>query len=227
MRVRDLFDKCAKDYDKDRKKLVPCFDEFYGTALSVIPFKEDEKIDILDLGAGTGLFSSMVLYRFPASRILLADISESMLEQAKTRFGRDERVNYSVQDHKSLIDLEKYDLVISALSIHHLENHDKKTLFNKIFESLKPGGMFINADQALAPSPSGEAFYEKMWLSDVRENSISESSLEGAIERMKEDKNALLSEQMNWLEEAGFIEIDCWYKRFRFAVFEGKKSFLA
>ena len=38
MKVRDLFDQCATEYDKDRPKLVPYFNEFYGTAMRMIPF---------------------------------------------------------------------------------------------------------------------------------------------------------------------------------------------
>jgi hypothetical protein len=40
---------------------------------------------------------------------------------------------------------------------------------------------------------------------------------------MREDKNALLSDQLSWLSKAGFKGVDCWYKRFRFVVFGGCK----
>jgi len=40
---------------------------------------------------------------------------------------------------------------------------------------------------------------------------------------MREDKNALLADQLTWLEEAGFVDIDCWYKRFRFVVYGASK----
>ena len=83
--------------------------------------------------------------------------------------------------------------------------------------------MFINADQARSPSPLSEDQYEKQWLEDVKAGSISESALEQAIERMREDKNALLSSQLMWLTDAGFDDVDCWYERFRFVVYSGTK----
>jgi tRNA (cmo5U34)-methyltransferase len=40
---------------------------------------------------------------------------------------------------------------------------------------------------------------------------------------MKEDRMATLGSQLRWLEEAGFREVDCWYKSYNFAVFGGHK----
>ena len=223
MRVRDLFDQCALAYDVDRPKLVPSFDELYGTAMHVIPFTTDAKIQVLDLGSGTGLFGAMVVKAFPAARLHLTDISEAMLAQARQRFEGNPRVTYSLQEHSSLSATSEYDLVISALSIHHLEDSDKRTLFRKIYEALSPGGMFINVDQALAPTYSAEEHYERKWLEDAKANGASEFSVTQARERMREDKNALLADQLTWLEEAGFEDIDCWYKRFRFVVYGASK----
>jgi hypothetical protein len=83
--------------------------------------------------------------------------------------------------------------------------------------------MFINVDQALAPTCSGEEHYERKWLEDAKANGASEFSVTQARERMREDKNALLADQLTWLEEAGFEDIDCWYKRFRFVVYGASK----
>jgi tRNA (cmo5U34)-methyltransferase len=84
--------------------------------------------------------------------------------------------------------------------------------------------MFINVDQALAPSRRGEEQYERIWLEDARASGVSELALAQARERMREDRNALLSDQLAWLVEAGFDDVDCWYKRFRFVVYGGAKK---
>lgn len=224
MKLRDLFDQCATAYDRDRPKLVPSFDELYGTAMRVIPFTGEARIHVLDLGAGTGLFGAMASKVLPAARLHLTDVSEAMLAQAKRRFASNPLVTYSLQEHSQLAAISEYDLVLSALSIHHLEDKDKRILFQKIYHALRPGGMFINVDQALAPSRIGEDQYERIWLEDAKANGISELALTQARERMREDKSALLSDQLMWLAEAGFDDVDCWYKRFRFVVYGGAKK---
>jgi tRNA (cmo5U34)-methyltransferase len=224
VRIRELFDQCATAYDQDRPKLVPCFDQFYGAAMCMIPFPPDAELHVLDLGAGTGLFSSMVTKAFPAARLHLTDISEDMLAKAKKRFSEMPHVTYAVQDHLQLSADSEFDLVLSALSIHHLEHAAKMALFQKVFRALRPGGMFINADQALGSTPQQEDEYERQWLADVTANSASAESLERARERMREDKNAQLSDQMIWLSKSGFRNVTCVYTRYRFVVYGGTKE---
>jgi tRNA (cmo5U34)-methyltransferase len=40
---------------------------------------------------------------------------------------------------------------------------------------------------------------------------------------MEYDRMAPLEDQLGWLEATGFVDIDCWYKNFSFAVFGGRK----
>ncbi|MFA7382614.1 MAG: class I SAM-dependent methyltransferase [Desulfurivibrionaceae bacterium] len=224
MKLRKLFDQCANDYDRDRPKLVPDFASLYGTALRVMPFAREEAIRVLDLGAGTGLFGAMIALAFPEASLHLTDISAAMLAKAQERFAGNPKVRCLVQEHSQLADIGKYDLVVSALSIHHLPDADKQNLFGKIHRALKPGGAFVNIDQVRAPSAAAEVAYERFWREEARAAGVSETALNQAMERMREDKNALLTEQLLWLERAGFVEVDCWYKRFRFVVFGGRKT---
>jgi tRNA (cmo5U34)-methyltransferase len=224
MKIRELFDQCATTYDHDRPKLVPCFDDFYGAALAMIPFAPSANIHILDLGTGTGLFAAMVANVFPTARLHLTDISPAMLAQAAQRFADTPRVTYALQDHLQLATESEYDLVLSALSIHHLEHADKSVLFENVFRALRPGGMFINADQALGPTPQEEEAYERRWLAEVTANNVSATSLEKARERMREDRNAPLSDQLTWLAECGFSNVTCGYQRSRFVVYGGRKG---
>ncbi|MGO4277089.1 class I SAM-dependent methyltransferase, partial [Paenibacillus sp. TAF58] len=84
--ITTKFNEIAEKYDSQRRKLIPCFDDFYHTATSLV------KVDhgsprILDLGAGTGLFSSYVINQYPNAILTLIDLSQSMLDIAKRRFG--------------------------------------------------------------------------------------------------------------------------------------------
>lgn len=51
MSIKKVFDAGAQDDDSVRKQLIPCFDEFYGTALECIPFMNCANTNVLDLGA--------------------------------------------------------------------------------------------------------------------------------------------------------------------------------
>lgn len=224
MSIASAFNRAAGDYDRLRRALVPCFDDFYAAAIDAIPFERDAPIRVLDLGAGTGLLSAFVVSSFPRARVTLVDVAGEMLAKARVRFGDEgERVETRVLDYVTEPIPGRYELVISALSIHHVNDADKRSLFVKIFEALELGGAFVNAEQVLGPTPALVAKYRAHWLAEARAKGASEAEIAAAEERMTHDRCATLEAQLAWLREAGFHDIDCWYKSYQFAVYAGRK----
>lgn len=212
MDLKSAFDSAASDYDTARRQLIPCFDLFYGTAVELLP---PETRSVLDLGAGTGLLSRMILERLPHSRITLIDLSEDMLARAP----HSDRCNVAVADYRAALPAGPFDAVVSALSIHHLEDAEKQQLFQRIFDELNPGGIFVNADQVLGETPAIERRYRQTWLREVRAAGIEDAALSAALERMKMDRMATLDSQLLWLREAGFIDVHCSFQHDNFAVY--------
>ncbi|HTQ24390.1 MAG TPA: class I SAM-dependent methyltransferase [Candidatus Binataceae bacterium] len=227
--VGRLFSLGAQGYDAVRRNLVPCFDGFYGSALDTITdwagARAPAALDVLDLGAGTGLFSAMVLERLPGARIHLVDVSDAMLAQARQRFATAGRssVSFEVSDYTQQSLGGPWDLVVSALSIHHLDDGAKRSLFARVLEALRPGGLFVNAEQVLGPTPAAEARYRRLWDEQVLGSGVDRAEYERAVERMRHDRCATLADQLEWMRTAGFVEVDCAFKQWRFAVFFGSR----
>jgi tRNA (cmo5U34)-methyltransferase len=232
MNIQQAFNAAAADYDKLRRTLIPCFEDFYKTAVEVIPADAFGKgkalrtapLKALDLGAGTGLYSALVQAVFPNAEFTLLDLAVEMLEKAKSRFsqmGKSPRI--VIGDYVEADLGGSYDLVISALSIHHLSDSDKERLYQRIYDALSPGGMFVNADQVMGKTPELERLYRQHWLDSVCAIGISDEELKAVKKRMEYDRMAPLDIQLRWLEAAGFQDVDCWYKNFSFAVFGGHR----
>ncbi|MBB3113912.1 tRNA (cmo5U34)-methyltransferase [Paenibacillus phyllosphaerae] len=216
--VKQQFDQVAKEYDQQRRGLIPCFDDFYGIAASWVHATAQEP-RILDLGAGTGLFSAFVQQKYPQGQFTLMDLSEAMLDQAGIRFGDHPNVKRIVADYTAFPTTEPYDAIISSLSIHHLTHEAKQALFRHIFAALKDGGVFVNADQAAGPSAFFDEKYRQLWLQEIGRSGLPQAAIDASIERRKLDINATVSDQLAWLREADFSEVDCVYKHYDFAVF--------
>jgi tRNA (cmo5U34)-methyltransferase len=219
-----VFDHAAADYDRTRRLYIPCFDDFYGTALALIPYQPDDEFEILDLGAGTGLLSALASNVFPKAHFTLADISDEMLSKARERFARRAEFSYQRVDYINEPLTGQYDVIVSALSLHHVEHADLPGVFQKIYGALVSGGMFINADQALGTTPENEVQYQQAWLAGMRSKGCSEPDIAVALERIKVDRTATLDDQLSWLRAAGFTAVECWYKNYRFTVYSGRKA---
>ncbi|MNI18398.1 Trans-aconitate 2-methyltransferase [compost metagenome] len=220
--VSSQFDEVAQKYDAQRKMLIPCFDDFYQISVSMAEAPTHTP-NILDLGAGTGLFSSLLLQKYPQAKLTLIDISEKMLEIAKLRLSGFADIDYILDDYTHFVSPEKFDIIISSLSIHHLSDHDKVKLFNNTYINLKNNGIFINADQVLGHTPYIDSLYKEDWKQKVEASRLSRDEIASAYERTKLDQMTGLDTQIKWLQESGFTDVDCIYKYFNFVVLYGRK----
>ncbi len=213
--TRDVFDRTAPTYDPARRALIPCFDQLYGTAVALLPGHTDR---VLDLGAGTGLLSAFVRKRFPDARLHLIDNAPAMLRQARERFSRDGEVLCQAGDYTSCEWGGSYDAVVSALSIHHLSDDAKQRLFRRILPALRPGGVFVNAEQILAPNPELEAEARQRWLEQAGALGATAQQIRDSLLRQAEDRCATIADQLQWLSGAGFTDARCAFHSGRFAV---------
>ncbi|MEW6269788.1 MAG: class I SAM-dependent methyltransferase [Thermodesulfobacteriota bacterium] len=217
-----LFDLDAAVYDRTRRQLIPCFDAFYGTALTLLPFARDARIRVLDLGAGTGMLAEQVARAFPRARFTLVDVAERMLAIARRRFAAEsERFTFLVADLAALDLPPRQHVVTSALAIHHLEDDDKRRLFARVHAALEPGGVFVNAEQVLGPTAETERAWHDAWLARARAAGVAEVDLAAALARMTADRAAPLAEQLAWLRDAGFRDVRCAFQEERFALYGG------
>lgn len=220
--IQKKFDDISKKYDEQRRKLIPCFDDFYGVLVSVASVNT-ENPKILDMGAGTGLLPAFLMKRYPKASFTLVDISEKMLDIAKDRFRGNLNVEFIVADYSKFSFIKKYDMVVSALSIHHLEDKEKKDIYKKSYSLLKQNGIIINADQVYGETPFIENMNKRVWRHYIENSGLSKEEILAGYERIKLDKESTLDQQINWLKEVGFCDVSCIYKYYHFAVMFGRK----
>lgn len=218
---RQVFNDHADSYDATRRRLVPCFDRFYGAAVSALGLLTEPPRRILDLGAGTGILSARVAAAYPDVELVLWDGAPAMLEQARRILG--ERATYQLGQISDLPP-GPWDAVVSALAIHHLHDDAKKRLFADVHKNLARGGVFVNAEQVAGPSPLFDELNRRWHSEESARLGSSPEEWAGAEDRMRLDQCSTVERQLAWLRAGGFSDCDCVFKDHRFAVIVARRS---
>jgi tRNA (cmo5U34)-methyltransferase len=103
----------------------------------------------LELGTGSGVTSRRVLARHPHAQLTGVDSSEEMIAAADLP-GADLRL----QDLRDPLPEGPFDIVFSALAVHHLEGPEKADLIARVAAALAPGGRFVLADVVVPADPA-------------------------------------------------------------------------
>lgn len=218
------FDRWAATYDADRRLLVPAFDLFYGTAVEVAALARSGPVRVLDLGAGTGLLSGALAVALPQASFVLLDEAPAMLAKATERLAPlGDRVTTVVADLRDPLPDGGFDVIASALAIHHLDDDAKADLYARAAEALVPGGVFVNAEQVAGPTNALDVAYRDRWLAHTRALGATDDMLDAASERMAIDLPASVDAQLDMLRAAGLVQVDCLFRHWRFAVLAGWK----
>jgi tRNA (cmo5U34)-methyltransferase len=213
----------AASYEGPRRRLIPPFDAFYGTAVEALSMLGRTPARVLDLGAGTGILAARVAAAYPEAEIVLVDGAPAMLEQARERL-RGHRASFHVADLVDPLPEGPFDAVVSALAIHHLDDDGKRALFARVRAALPPMGVFVNAEQVAGPTPCFHRRYRAWHEASARALGTTDEEWAGAVDRMRHDRWADAESQLRWLREAGFDAADCLFKDHCFAVLVARRA---
>ena len=198
----------------------------------LLPFGPDDAFTFVDLGAGTGAAARAVLTEYPRASAILAEYSPQMIAEGERHMSAfDGRYRYVEFDMLASAWPEaipaQLDAVVSALSIHHLPDDRKRAIFREILQRLKPGGWYVNYDPIRAPDPALEAIWERVNdrydEPDAPFNRAHRSHQEQARYANHVRYMIPLEPQLQWLREAGFTNVDVFWKRLDWVIYGGAR----
>jgi tRNA (cmo5U34)-methyltransferase len=217
------FEAHAPEYNALRRKFIPPFDRFYGAAVEAISFGGNKPKRILDLGAGTGLLTSWIADRYPDAKFVLQDGSPAMLEQATELLG-DRIESVVVSDFADPLPEGPFCAVVSSLAIHHLEDDAKRDVYARAHDELAPGGWFVNAEHVAGPTELLDEEFRVWHAAEAKRLGATDEEWAAALERFKHDRRSSVHDQMKWLTQIGFTEIECLMQDYCFAVMIGRRA---
>lgn len=214
----------VEDYDRLIRTYIPAYERMLQATGDALARLAPRRPLVLDLGAGNGALSAVVLDRLPEAELELWDVDRKMLDLARKRLG--DRASVRFVERSFLETLPPCDVVVASLSLHHVrELPRKRALYAEIHRALRVGGLFLNADAVVATDPRLRAATFDAWGDFMKGQGI------GAAEVPKhfaawanEDTYYPLLDELEALEEAGFTGPECFFREGPVAVYGGLKA---
>ena len=156
---------------------VPAYPELQDRTTAATEGLEVE--DMIELGIGTGETARRIRELHPGARFVAIDSSAEMLERSRAAFPEADLRLARLEDP---LPAGPFDLVYTALVVHHLDGAGKRDLFRRLAEVLRPNGVFVLAD-VVVPDDPADVVTPIDWVIDLPDRA---------------------DNQVEWLREAGF-----------------------
>jgi tRNA (cmo5U34)-methyltransferase len=222
--IQAHFDQEAAEFDAIIQKIIPYYNQLIEAVIASIPFSKEQSFSVIDLGCGTGTLAQAIRQVYPYVELTCVDLSREMLKLAKYKLGSG--IKCFACSFEELTFDQTYDVAVSSLALHHLDpTSGHRHFYQKLYQALNPGGLFINADVIKTEDPQLQAAFMEKWIAymqrKISRQEIQERWLKSHFE---EDRPVPLMGELQLLKEIGFQSIDVVYKYYNYAVYLGRKG---
>jgi tRNA (cmo5U34)-methyltransferase len=205
---------------------TPRRDDLRDAFLDLIPAEPGDKFLSVELASGAGWLSAAILDRFPLSRIVALDGSETMRAETARGLagypGRWEVRPFQLEDQSWRVALpDDARAIVSSLVIHHLMGPDKRQLFADLLPKIEPGGVLLVADLMEPVNRWTRQHYGRAWNQEVERQSTEIGGGPEAYQQFLADEwnyydfpvtevdfPSSTLEHGDWMRDAGFEAVD-------------------
>lgn len=214
------------DYDRQIRQLVPGYAAMRTAHMTLLRklLPADRRSQVLDLGGGTGALAEAVAETLPLAEVEIWDTDPAMLAVARARCGRfGPRIRYVERSFAN--SLTPCDAVVAGIALHHVKDLAAKgVIYRNIHAALRPGGVFLNADTAIAASGPLREFSYQEWVNAMAPHGITETQARAHLASWaQEDFYPPLAIELRLLGEAGFADPECFWREIPFLIIGGMK----
>lgn len=213
-KMDDFFNNRVEIYDKHQLDEIEGMKECYKEIAKHVPICTKK---LLDLGCGTGLEFEEIFNITPNIEVTGIDISKSMLEKFKQKYPHNNLILINASYFDIHFGSSQFDTAVSVESLHHFTHKTKLGLYKKIYEALKNGGIYIEADY-MVESQLEEDFYFSEIERIRKEQNIPESQF------IHYDTPCTIENQMMLLRKAGFCDVKKVWKFKNTVIITSKKQ---
>lgn len=196
-------------YDETIRRFIPAYETMLAVAADAVAAVGPDLV--VDLGSGTGALSEVLLGRPRVGVVELLDVDSEMMDQARRRLRRfGERVRFTLRSYDE--PFQPCDAFAASLSLHHVATLEAKSaLYSRVFEALRPGGVFVNADANMPTDRTERDRLFRYWADHLVASGISEDRAWRHFDEWAEEDTYLpLDAELEALAQLGFEADRVW-----------------
>lgn len=216
----------AQVFDDMVRRSVPFYDEIHKIICDLLNYHYQPGDTIYDLGCSTGTTLKIIDHYLgdKSGKMIGIDESLPMINKAKEKIGHlcnVELIHSPIQD----INFEKCGIVIMNYTLQFIDKSLRHEILTKIYESLRPGGIFILSEKINSESALVHNLLTDLYYDFKRRNGYSELEISQKREALE---NVLVpltpKEQLELLKNCGFMQSEMIFQWYNFASFIGIKQ---
>ena len=220
--------KVAGVFDDMVSRSVPFYEEMQRMTSELAAQYATENSYIYDLGCSTGT-TMLLMDKTVKENISFVGIddSEEMIikcQQKLDNFNLNRKIELSVADLTENVPIKNASVVTMVLVLQFIRPIHRKEIIKKIYEGINPGGVFIIIEKILCEEKSFNRDFIDFYYNFKRRNNYAELEISQKREALE---NVLIpyktSENITLLKEAGFSEVEVFFKWYNFTGIIAKK----
>lgn len=215
--------KVVPIFDEHVRKSVPMYDEIHNLITDISHWFTEENTNVYDIGTSTGEVINNLYNEHKNKNInyIGIDTSAEMITKARDRFKNISNIHIEQADitHKEYI-IKNASFITSVLTLQFIPQRKRQNVINKIYNGLLKGGGFVLVEKIIG----NNARFDEMWIELYHElklkNGLTEKEVMAKTRAIRGVmKPYTVNENIHMLKEAGFKDIDMFFKWNNFSGF--------
>jgi tRNA (cmo5U34)-methyltransferase len=214
--------KVVPIFDEHVRQSVPLYEEMHRLLVDISYWFIEDNTNVYDIGTSTGetLVNLSETHKNKIINYVGVDTSPEMVEKARKRLDSN-NISISVTDSTdSNFIITNASFVTSVLTAMFIPQRKRQGLINKIYDGLNKGGGFILIEKIVG----NNARFDEMWIELYHDLKLRNGlNQEEVMAKSRSIRGILrpytVNENIHMLQEAGFKDIDMFFKWNNFAGF--------
>lgn len=214
----DFDEDVAKCFDNMLERSIPDYQNMRELVFRIGSNFVKADTAIMDIGCSNGISAEPFILRYDDNEIYLLDVSEPMLQICRKKYERNTNVKIFNHDLRQGVINIDCSLIMSILTLQFTPIEYRQKIIDSVYKDLTNGGAFIMVEKVLGNTYSLDNVFVENYYQKKKDNHYTNEQIKN---KRKSLEGVLVPITSNWnielLKNAGFKEIDCFWRYLNFA----------